>query len=464
MATSISMLPTVAVGKGDTGTPAPHAADAPDAAGTPATPFSSMLQREQDDTAPRAASAHPETRSETTDSAQRRVKRPHTAPIAAMNAAAVAVPRATVGAAHPGIAATSVADVSGSDVAELGKALPTAVRPGVSDVPASAGDGQRATVDATAVADGQPGAGSAAATDPATLAERVTLVRRVPAAHDPAPAIPQRAKTATAAATHAALRIDARALQASVGPAGAVAVAVSATGATVAPRSGAAASRVAAAGHAGDAPTTGVNGAQEQGAGSPTPGASLFAATGKPAMADAQDDSRQAATASGAAALGTLSLASGMPLASAQPLPMTSQAGTPQFAQEVAQQVLTLAQTGGTQMTLQVNPPQLGRVQVQVTSHNNVIQVAFVAQSAQAAQALQQSLPQLQSALAQQGLNLGQANVAQQGFQGGQSQQGQGQSQSQTRPAATRVAGPARTGGPRTPASGGAAGRVDAFA
>jgi len=101
------------------------------------------------------------------------------------------------------------------------------------------------------------------------------------------------------------------------------------------------------------------------------------------------------------------------PPAAAQ-LTMHSALGQPQFAQEVAQHVSWLAGQNIQQAEIQLNPKQLGPIQVEITTHHDRVDVSFAVQHPQTVHALQQTLPQLHDMLAQQGLNLGHASVGHQ--------------------------------------------------
>lgn len=89
-------------------------------------------------------------------------------------------------------------------------------------------------------------------------------------------------------------------------------------------------------------------------------------------------------------------------------------APTPQFAQETAQHVAWLVGQGIQKADIQLNPGKLGPIHVEIATHHDRVDVTFAVQHPQTVNALQQTLPQLQHMLAQQGLNLGQASVGQQ--------------------------------------------------
>ncbi len=99
------------------------------------------------------------------------------------------------------------------------------------------------------------------------------------------------------------------------------------------------------------------------------------------------------------------------------PLQITMQAHPdqqPQFMQETAQSVAWLAGQGTQKAEIQLNPRALGPIHVEVSTHNDRVDVSFAVAHPQTVHALQQTLPHLNDMLAQQGLNLGQASVGQQ--------------------------------------------------
>ena len=73
--------------------------------------------------------------------------------------------------------------------------------------------------------------------------------------------------------------------------------------------------------------------------------------------------------------------------------------------------MLWLVREGMHEARLQLNPRELGPVEVRLSVGDGAAQVSFSAQHAGTAAAVQQSLPQLRELLAQQGLQLGQASV-----------------------------------------------------
>ncbi len=110
-------------------------------------------------------------------------------------------------------------------------------------------------------------------------------------------------------------------------------------------------------------------------------------------------------------------------------LPMAASPGSPQFSQELGERLLWLVREGVHEARLQLNPRELGPIEVRVGVSDGAAQLSFSAQHAGTVAAVQQSLPQLREMLAQQGLQLGQADVSQQQAGAGEQTPQQGASQ-----------------------------------
>ncbi|HLI19303.1 MAG TPA: flagellar hook-length control protein FliK [Rhodanobacteraceae bacterium] len=148
----------------------------------------------------------------------------------------------------------------------------------------------------------------------------------------------------------------------------------------------------------------------------------VLQAAAQSAGAQSDADSKDSGTTPDANAfiahLAQLAAATSTPPAASQPAPvqltMQSTPGQPQFVQEAAQHVAWLAGQDVQRAEIQLNPRELGPIQVEITTHHDRVDVSFAVQHPQTVHALQQTLPQLTDMLAQQGLNLGQASVGQQ--------------------------------------------------
>ena len=144
---------------------------------------------------------------------------------------------------------------------------------------------------------------------------------------------------------------------------------------------------------------------------------------------------------------------------------MAASPGSPQFSQELGERLLWLVREGVHEARLQLNPRELGPIEVRVGVSDGAAQLSFSAQHAGTAAAVQQSLPQLREMLAQQGLQLGQADVSQQQAGAGQQTPQQGTSQQAAGEARASAAGMAVAGpviGERVRVIG--RGLVDAYA
>lgn len=88
----------------------------------------------------------------------------------------------------------------------------------------------------------------------------------------------------------------------------------------------------------------------------------------------------------------------------------------PEFAGELSTRVKTLLRDGVREARLQLNPAELGRLQVTITTEGDQARVAFVADSLAAKDAIEQSMPRLREMLEQNGLQLAQSDVGQRSF------------------------------------------------
>ncbi|KJV36296.1 flagellar hook-length control protein FliK [Luteibacter yeojuensis] len=137
-----------------------------------------------------------------------------------------------------------------------------------------------------------------------------------------------------------------------------------------------------------------------------------------------------------------LSLAGPMPFAHAPgatpldgpiQLQATQPATTPQFTQELGEQIAWMGSAAGSikEARIKLHPEELGSMDVRVNVDGGKVNVAIMAQHPAAVHAVQQTLANLDSMLAHHGLSLGQADVnqggAQQGGNGGAPGQGPGQ-------------------------------------
>ncbi|MGB8712842.1 MAG: flagellar hook-length control protein FliK [Onishia taeanensis] len=111
---------------------------------------------------------------------------------------------------------------------------------------------------------------------------------------------------------------------------------------------------------------------------------------------------------------------------------LTAPVASQQWQQQLGQQLLGMTQRGDQQMELKLHPADLGplSVSLKVAEHGGA-QAQFLSAHSQVRNALEQAIPQLREALAQQGITLGDTSVGhqasgqqpqEQGLAGGQSQ------------------------------------------
>ena len=95
--------------------------------------------------------------------------------------------------------------------------------------------------------------------------------------------------------------------------------------------------------------------------------------------------------------------------------PLTSAAWPQQLAQQVSQHTLQLLQRGGEQrIELHLNPAELGPLSISLKVSEQAAQGQFLSAHAGVRGAVEQALPQLREALAEQGISLGNTSVGEQ--------------------------------------------------
>jgi flagellar hook-length control protein FliK len=90
---------------------------------------------------------------------------------------------------------------------------------------------------------------------------------------------------------------------------------------------------------------------------------------------------------------------------------MQTQPWTPQFSEELSQQVRVFVNNGLQEARLQLTPADLGKVQITINMEGDHARVAFVAETAVARDLLDQSMPRLREMLQQSGIQLAQGDV-----------------------------------------------------
>ncbi|MBB5213378.1 flagellar hook-length control protein FliK [Parapusillimonas granuli] len=125
-----------------------------------------------------------------------------------------------------------------------------------------------------------------------------------------------------------------------------------------------------------------------------------------------------------AAAAAGMNSPTGLAAPAAQPAGASPAVATPlnspQWGADFSRQFVALAQGGpNTPHTaeLRLDPPELGPLRISINISDNVAHAVFVSPHASVRQTVENSLAQLQQALAQAGISLGEANVSDQGQQ-----------------------------------------------
>ncbi|MBL1270712.1 MAG: flagellar hook-length control protein FliK [Halomonas sp.] len=125
--------------------------------------------------------------------------------------------------------------------------------------------------------------------------------------------------------------------------------------------------------------------------------------------------------------LSGLSLSAGSPAASSQSVQALAPAVTPTAAtlatpvtspawsQQLGQQLVQISKRGGEQhVQMQLNPAELGPLSISLKFGEQGAQAHFLSAHAQVRQVLEQAIPQLREALAEQGISLGDTSVGEQ--------------------------------------------------
>jgi len=104
---------------------------------------------------------------------------------------------------------------------------------------------------------------------------------------------------------------------------------------------------------------------------------------------------------------------------------LSARVGTPAWDNQVGQKVIWMVGGEDQSATLELNPPDLGPVQVVLNVSNDLASVTFSAQQLEVRQALENALPRLREMMSESGIALGNATVNA-GAEGRQGQDGQG--------------------------------------
>lgn len=167
--------------------------------------------------------------------------------------------------------------------------------------------------------------------------------------------------------------------------------------------------------------------------------ASMTAATGNAALTP-QTESRttdgiqnlvnNAAVAVSSAPVSTTPTTTSVVTSPSTPL-LNAQLGTPEWQQQLGQQVMMFNRQGLQSAELRLHPQDLGSIQVSMKIENNQAQLHFVSGHSAVRSAIEAAMPDLKTALADNGISLGQSSVGSDSSQWQQAQQQNSQSGSQ---------------------------------
>ncbi|ORM68294.1 flagellar hook-length control protein FliK [Pantoea rwandensis] len=104
---------------------------------------------------------------------------------------------------------------------------------------------------------------------------------------------------------------------------------------------------------------------------------------------------------------------------------LNAQLGSNEWQQALSQQIVMFSRNGQQNAELRLHPEDLGAIQISLSLDKDQAQLSMVSSHSQVRAALEAALPQLRSALAESGINLGQSNVSSDAFAQSQNYQGQ---------------------------------------
>lgn len=107
---------------------------------------------------------------------------------------------------------------------------------------------------------------------------------------------------------------------------------------------------------------------------------------------------------------------------------LNAQLGTPEWQQQLGQQVMMFNRQGQQTAQLRLHPEDLGSIQISMKIENNQAQLHFVSGHSGVRSALEAAMPELKTALADSGISLGQSSVGSDSSQWQQAQQQSSQS------------------------------------
>jgi len=104
---------------------------------------------------------------------------------------------------------------------------------------------------------------------------------------------------------------------------------------------------------------------------------------------------------------------------------LNAQLGSDEWQQALSQQVVMFSRNGLQNAELRLHPADLGAIQISLKLDNDQAQISLVSSHSHVRAALEAAIPQLRSALAESGINLGESQVSSDGSAQGQSFQQQ---------------------------------------
>ncbi|MFJ3457647.1 flagellar hook-length control protein FliK [Scandinavium goeteborgense] len=103
------------------------------------------------------------------------------------------------------------------------------------------------------------------------------------------------------------------------------------------------------------------------------------------------------------------------PVTSAAPVPVATVSTppeSPEWKHSISQQIVMFSRNGIHNAEIRLHPEELGSLHITLRLHQEQAQVHIVSEHAQVRQAMEQAMPQLRAAMAESGIQLGQANVS----------------------------------------------------
>ncbi|KLG02945.1 flagellar hook-length control protein [Enterobacter cloacae subsp. cloacae] len=101
---------------------------------------------------------------------------------------------------------------------------------------------------------------------------------------------------------------------------------------------------------------------------------------------------------------------------------------TPEWKQSVSQHIAIFSRNGLHSAEIRLHPEELGALQISLRMQQDQAQIHIVSEHAHIRHAMEQAMPQLRAAMAESGIQLGQANVSAEGQQFAAGEQGQNRS------------------------------------